>query len=632
MTHWNWSGQSRTLLVNGLVAVVAAWLSIASVRAQEIDKNTYSVIVDSSTEMICESPTSGTRKESRTITILNEKGLHAAFFTCMCDKFRSLTKFSGEIIRLGQSVRKIKKSELQMTEYSDGLSSDDYMYYYDCKGPSYPFTVKFEWEVKYKNGLLSYPSFVPQESYNQAVVKATYRLQTPDASGCRYRTVNTPVEVKQTKANGNTVSMVTFESLNAVDQEPYGPPIGSLLPIVHFAPSTFTFDGSQGTMANWQEYGTWQYGLLAGRDQLPETVKSKLRELTANCRTDREKVKAVYDYLAASTRYVSIQLGIGGLQPIAAADVCRAGFGDCKGLSNYARAMLAELGIDSRYTVISTDNARLLGDFASANQMNHVILQVPLPKDTLWLECTNAELPFGYVHSNIAGHDALLINPDGGKMCRLPSYPDTLNTQVNNARVVLSATGEARIENRETSRLFQYEAESGITRLEPARQKDRMRSGINLAQAEVSNIKVSEQKTAHPQVDISYTISSNQYGNKTGNRLFVPLNVFRKGFAIADNKQRTQPIHISYGYLDTDTIRLQLPEGYLIESLPRTQNLEGKFGTFQTSIDVNGREVCIVQRILMRRGVYPKEAYTEFADFRKQVAGQYDAKIILRKE
>lgn len=85
------------------------------------------------------------------------------------------------------------------------------------------------------------------------------------------------------------------------------------------------------------------------------------------------------------------------MQPIAAADVNRTGFGDCKGLSNYMRAMLTELGIPSVYTVISTTNRRLLADFASANQNNHVILQVPLPNDTLWLECTNPTLPLGYV-------------------------------------------------------------------------------------------------------------------------------------------------------------------------------------------------------------------------------------------
>ena len=159
-----------------------------------------------------------------------------------------------------------------------------------------------------------------------------------------------------------------------------------------------------------------------------------------------EKIAAIYQYLASTTRYVSIQLGIGGLQPIAAADVNRTGFGDCKGLSNYMRAMLTELGIPSVYTVISTTNRRLLADFASANQNNHVILQVPLPNDTLWLECTNPTLPLGYVHHSIAGHDALLVGPNGGILCQLPTYADSLNTQVNNTLVTCQPDGSAKVE------------------------------------------------------------------------------------------------------------------------------------------------------------------------------------------
>ncbi len=626
---------NRLQLSRSLVAMGCLAASTFSLPAQEVGSTAHSIIVNATTEMICDSPTSAVRKESRVITILNNKGNSAAHFLCMCDKFSSLSKFSGEVLAGtgGQSIRKIKKSELQMTEYSSGLASDDYMYYFECSAPSYPFTVKYEWEVKYKDGLIVYQTFIPQNEYNQAVMKASYKLQTPAGDVCRYRAVNTQAVVKQAKlADGKTLSEVSVENLPAVEPEVYGPAPSETLPIIYFAPSSFTYDGSKGTMNDWKAFGVWQYDLLKGRDQLPDALRNKVHELTADCNTPREKVQAIYNYLGATTRYVSIQLGIGGFQPIAAADVCRVGFGDCKGLSNYARAMLAELGIDSRYTVISTNNERLLTDFASVNQMNHAILQVPLSQDTLWLECTNPQLPFGYVHSSIAGHDALLAAPDGGTIYRLPTYPDSLNTQVNRARVILAPAGETKIENREISCLFQYETESVITRLEPAKQKDRLRSGISLPQAEINNIQVNEQKTARPQIDISYTISSLQYSNKTGNRLFVPVNVFRKSFTVPENKQRTLPIRITYGYLDTDSIQLQLPEGYAIESLPKTLTIEGKFGKFHSSVRVEGNQVYITHQLLMRRGTYPKEDYAAFADFRKQVAGQYNIKMILRKE
>lgn len=605
-----------------------------TVQAQDIKQNAYSIVNNASTEMICESPTSAIRKESYTITILNEKGRDAAHFSCMCDKFSSLHRFGGEILDTnGKSIRKIKKSELKMTEYSSGLTSDDYLYYYECNIPSYPFTIKYEWEVKYKDGLIVYPVFAPQDRYNQSVEQATYRLLTPAGSPCRYRTINTQITVKQENTiEGYLLTEASFGPLAAIESEPFGPSISELLPRVYFAPNRFSYDGSQGEMSTWKEYGTWQNGLLAGREVLPEPVKAKLHEMVAACSTPREKVQVIYNHLAATTRYVSIQLGIGGLQPIAAADVCQAGFGDCKGLSNYTRAMLAELGIDSRYTVISTDNERLLPDFASANQMNHAILQVPLPGDTLWLECTNPRLPFGYVHSDIAGHDALLIGADGGTLHRLPTYPDSLNTQNTTAQIALTPTGAAKIEVQKASHLFQYEDISYITYLEPSKQKDRLRAGINLSQANIGTIQINEKKNAAPRIDICYTIDTNQYGNKTGNRLFIPTNVFRKGFSSPERKQRVHDIHINYGYLDTDSITLQLPDGYAIESLPKPKVTNGRFGSFRSSILVNGKEILIVHRLLMHRGIYPKDAYEEFVDFRKQVAEQYNGKIILRKE
>ncbi len=640
MKHPNQSNSIKHFIkkVSTLSYVVFCLSLLATpVRAQDTMKDANSVVTDARTEILCKSMTQSVEKESRTITILNRKGLEDAAFYCGCDMFRSLQKFSGEIINAsGQTVRKIKKSDLQKSEYSSSLTTDDYFYYYECNYPSFPFTVKYEWEMKCNNGLIGYSTFVPQTSFNQGVEKAAYRIELPAGQGCRYRELNTQgkgIEAKEsTGPEGQQVIEVTAHRLSPILREPFGPSSAELFPRVYFAPSAFKYDKSEGDISTWQKYGEWQYQLLDGRDQLTDPFRAKLHELTAHCSTDREKVKAVYDYLAKTTRYVSIQLGIGGLQPIAAADVCRTGFGDCKGLSNYTRAMLKELGIPSTYTVISTTNERLLPDFSSANQMNHIILQVPLPQDTLWLECTNPQLPFGYVHQGIAGHDALLIEPEGGRIHRLPTYPDSLNTQCIVAEVTLSPTAEAKISVNEVSRLFQYEDEAGIVYLQPNKQKDRIRADINLSQADILNLQIKECKETAPSITFDYSVNSNQYGHKTGNRLFVPANIFRKGFSVPSVTKRTYPIHINYGYSDTDSIRIRLPEGYAIEGLPKPIDVTGKFGSFHSSVEVKDKEIHIVHRLFMPKGIYAPDEYEAFIGFRKLVAGQYGGKIILKKE
>ena len=289
--------------------------SIMSVQAQDLSKDATSIITDSRTEVLCKSMTQSIEKESRTILILNRKGLNAAYFVCECDMFRSLQKFSGEILNAsGQSVRKIKKSELQKSEYSSSLSTDDYAYYYECNFPSFPFTVKYEWEIKCNNGLIGYQSFLPQTDFQQGVEQATYRIELPAGQECRYRELNTGgknIQVtKSTGTDGQQVIEVTASKLLPVQKEPFGPDFAKLFPRIYFAPSAFKYDKSEGNMSTWQKYGEWQYKLLDGRDELTEPFRNKLHGLTAHCSTDREKVKAIYDYLAKTTRYVSIQLGI----------------------------------------------------------------------------------------------------------------------------------------------------------------------------------------------------------------------------------------------------------------------------------------------------------------------------------
>ena len=65
-------------------------------------------------------------------------------------------------------------------------------------------------------------------------------------------------------------------------------------------------------MKSWEEFGLWINSLCQGMDVLPDDARAKVHELTDTCATDWDKVRVLYNLLRRHTRYVSIQLGIGG--------------------------------------------------------------------------------------------------------------------------------------------------------------------------------------------------------------------------------------------------------------------------------------------------------------------------------
>jgi hypothetical protein len=100
----------------------------------------------------------------------------------------------------------------------------------------------------------------------------------------------------------------------------------------HLPQQIFKLDNYKGDMSTWKGFGKFIYELSKGRDVLPDDIKQQVKSLTARASSDVEKIKILYDYLQKNTRYISIQLGLGGWQPFEATYVAKKGYGDCKAL------------------------------------------------------------------------------------------------------------------------------------------------------------------------------------------------------------------------------------------------------------------------------------------------------------
>ena len=575
-----------------------------------------------------------THQVTEIITVLKDDGKNHGNFVVYLDKFRDLKSFSGKITDAsGKIIKKIGKKDLTTSAYSSHIASDDKYSYYEYQPAGYPYTVHYEYEVKIKNGIPYYPLFVPVTSYNLSVEQATYRIQTPAGMKIRYKAERMPNDKPtESMAKESTVYEWSITGVPAIEYEPYSPGLQAIAPMVQVGPNDFCMEGQCGNMSDWNHLGKWLGQLIAGRDVISPQLKEKMLALTADATDEKEKVRRIYKFLQSTTRYVSIQLGIGGFQPISAADVEKSGFGDCKALSNYMKTLLAAVGISSEYTVISTERANLYTDFVSLGQMNHVILAVPMPSDTLWLECTSQILPFNYAHTGIAGHQCLLITPEGGRIVRVKKQPDIENHKSRNVAIQVEESGNGKAHIKADYWLDAYEEMmSFVHQMSREEQINSLARGLQVSKAQIRNLQVQSNDQENPNLHLDYDAQIEKFANKSGNRLFIPFSLLQPVFAPVNSTKRQQDIWIRGGILRTDTLRINLPPEYIPETIPQSVKLNTMFG--DCSIDIQWKEntLQVIQHILIRKGRYPATTIEEFKSFFKNMEKEWNRRAVFKR-
>jgi len=609
----------------------------ASSIPDSLKTNADAVIREYSAVFTQSDPNNATFKVTKVVTVLNEDGESVSNFYFNGDKFRNLSNFSG-IIRngTGKELKKIKKGDLTTSSISDmnTFASDNYTSFYEYKSPVYPYTIEYKYEEKWKGGLLSYPWFAPVVSYDVSVESAKMQVEIPVNTELRYKK-NFDFEIENEKTDKLNVNIISLNNFKAIKSEPFSPSFREIAPLFMMAPSDFCYDSHCGNMTTWESYGAWVAQLLKGRDELPVEFVNKLKELTANANNDREKVKIIYEYLQGNTRYISVQYGIGGFQPFPAQSVLKAGFGDCKGLSNYMKAMLKAVGITSNYCEIGVGIKDLHKDYTNVNQTNHVILLVPLKNDSIWLECTSQTKPFGYVPHSIAGCDALVVNEvgKGGTICKLPVYE---NVPTSCTKLILMLAEDGSVEGKASfnEKLKVYEkAYWTFTNNDRTAHVKYINGFLKIPGLQVTEISTSEDRSSEPSVQLNTSIAASNYANKTGSRLFVPLCPIDKGsFKSFSSSERTLDIEFDSNFHDSDTVIFTLPESYIAESLPKDVDLNTPFGIFQSKVRQEGNMLIYTQVLNIPEGRYDKSTYQDLKAFYSEIDKAMKRKLVLKKQ
>jgi len=580
------------------------------------------------------------RTHKRVVTVLNKKGTYHLDLRVYYDNKINIKDLGAVVYNAsGKEVQKYKSSDFKdiAAVNSFSLYEDSRIKYLDYSPTQYPFTIEFHYETITPNTAWV-PFWRPLKGYNISTEKSTYDIVYDVSMGLNKKEKNFSGHQIMDRSTEGRLSL-TAENLEAINPEVLSPDFENFAPMLMVAPKHFYYEGYTGKADDWESLGQWVHdNLLANRTDLPEETKQKARNLVEGIDDPIEKARIIYSYVQDNTRYISVQVGIGGIQPIAASEVDRVKYGDCKGLTNYTKALLEVVGVRSDYTEVyakSSGQKSIDKDFPSLlGQVNHVILNIPLEnKESIWLECTSQTMPFGFLGDFTDNRDVLSITPEGGRIIRTPKYYAKGNSQSTTAEFDILTDKSIVARAKVVSKGLQYDNKFHIAREERREQDKYYKKLWNY----IGNLRIGNIKLENDRGNVVFTeavdFDAADYATPSGELLLFSPNVLNRNMQVPNRyRNRKLPLRIERGFMDEDQYEINLPEGFAIEFIPEAVSVENKFGKYTVNTErISDTKLRYTRMLTVSEGLYPKEDYNVYRDFIKEVSNNDQAKIVLIK-
>jgi transglutaminase-like putative cysteine protease len=573
------------------------------------------------------------RYYTKAYTIFSKDEQHLGnFYLTYNSSFWDVDYIEGHIYDAsGKEIKELSKKDIK--DYSNyfgySLYSDYRIKEASLHHTSFPYTVEFSYRITY-DGYLDWPEWYSRR--NEAPVQLSrFVVKIPADEELRFW-CNSDTLKPVIKTDGR-YRIYSWEAVNLPELQADAISVSNTMDYSDFvtiAPGDFIMDGYRGSMKSWRDFGAWYYKLASTQGDLPKEAVAEIKNQYNENDDVIEKIKKLYRYMQSKTRYVSISLGIGGWQPFKASFVHEKGYGDCKALSNYMQSILKAAGIASCQALIySGDDSKMIEEFPS-NQFNHVILCVPMPLDTVWLECTSQTDPYNNVGWHIQKRMALLIQPEGGRMIYTPASVPDQNIQVRKSEVNFQKNGSATVDMMVIWTGGQRDYNYNYIATAPGSQKaERIIASMSVPDIKLKEFIFEDEKSFSSNLTLNIKAELPRYATVSGNRLFFKPNLAEQRTRIPKDVKRISPYNFRYPFADADTLIYNIPAGYIVEALPPEINLENTFGKYKAKCEIDGDRIIYTRYYEISDYNIPASVYNEYRKFISDIVKADRTQIVL---
>ncbi|MGL1893968.1 MAG: hypothetical protein OCD02_20180 [Spirochaetaceae bacterium] len=166
------------------------------------------------------------------------------------------------------------------------------------------------------------------------------------------------------------------------------------------------------TLKSWDNILDWYKPLYEGQTIASKLVKQKAEELTTDAKSDNEKIKAIFNFVANKIEYEDLSFQYDGYIPQSADSILKEGYGDCKDQSVLLISMLKSVGIES-YLTLNATYYNGLNVFLPSLIFDHAIVAVESDGNVSYLDPTLTYYTYGDMPADRNGTFLLDIKEGG---------------------------------------------------------------------------------------------------------------------------------------------------------------------------------------------------------------------------
>lgn len=268
-------------------------------------------------------------------------------------------------------------------------------------------------------------------------------------------------------------------------------------------------------------------------------------------------------------------------------------------------------------------------------QLRADIVWVHAGTQDYYLDPASRYFPFGLIPWYETETGGVKADKHAGTIVNTPESPSTDATIIRHADLEVSPdssiSGTLQVDyTGQRAALLREEKRKDDDTGRQKELEDEIRSWLPVG-SEFSVTKLSNWDDIDQPVHVEGTLKIPSFATGAAQRLLIPLEIFQmpqsKEFA---SEKRANAVYFHFPYEETDDIKLRLPAGFKVESLPPARKADLKAVAWEIAAEAQGNTVEVKRHLAVNGVLFGKDDYTTLRKFFGIVKTNDNAQMVLQ--